>query len=398
MKYCYVLFSMLFGLQVQARPESEALKLVQDALRNNQQECLVDSNSSQDRFYFQTLKFKSRHNDPGDNPYYTRYTKYGCKSGAKGSAVVSPGRTESSLKYLETAYDLIERGYSPVFVIDHRGQGLSPRLLENTNIGHVKYFSHYVDDFEDFMNQIVMGKNSKANKKKLYLLSNSMGGAISILYFQRMRENSPIRHALLFGPMIKINFDGVNLEDQRTESGVRLQTSLLCLSGLTIGGLSCDTYANPKWSDYDPNARSLDPQNPNPGNLTHSLTRFQARNFLWDEAYVRRDESRYSANEIWEGMALGGPSVRWTWQSTKYNQKMRKKKNLRKIKTPLTIVTGDKDIRADLEGHRKFCQDLKNVGGACEMTLLKNSFHEIMVESDFYRNQAMKIMFQKFEL
>src|SRR4051812_44355355 len=42
--------------------------------------------------------------------------------------VISTGRTESFIKYKELIWDLWQLGYS-VFIHDHRGQGLSSRLL-----------------------------------------------------------------------------------------------------------------------------------------------------------------------------------------------------------------------------------------------------------------------------
>ncbi|VEI62292.1 lysophospholipase L2 [Serratia fonticola] len=48
--------------------------------------------------------------------------------------VISPGRIESYIKYPEVAYDLFHSGYD-VMIIDHRGQGLSGRMLADTHRG-----------------------------------------------------------------------------------------------------------------------------------------------------------------------------------------------------------------------------------------------------------------------
>jgi lysophospholipase len=56
--------------------------------------------------------------------------------------IVSNGRTESFLKYKEVIYDLYTQGHS-VFIVDHRGQGLSGRLLAGEakkQMGHVRDF------------------------------------------------------------------------------------------------------------------------------------------------------------------------------------------------------------------------------------------------------------------
>jgi len=59
--------------------------------------------------------------------------------------LVVPGRIESYIKYPELAYDLFMCGYD-VVILDHRGQGRSERLLEDSHRGHVVEFGDYVDD------------------------------------------------------------------------------------------------------------------------------------------------------------------------------------------------------------------------------------------------------------
>ena len=60
---------------------------------------------------------------------------------AKAQLVVSSGRTETYLLYMEVLYDFVLQGYN-VFILDHRGQGLSQRLTDNPQIGHVEHFDH----------------------------------------------------------------------------------------------------------------------------------------------------------------------------------------------------------------------------------------------------------------
>lgn len=94
--------------------------------------------------------------------------------------VVCPGRIESYIKYAELAYDLFHLGFD-VLIIDHRGQGLSGRLLSDTHRGHVDNFSDYVDDLAAFWQQEVQ----PGPWRKRYILAHSMGGAISTLFLQR---------------------------------------------------------------------------------------------------------------------------------------------------------------------------------------------------------------------
>lgn len=100
-----------------------------------------------------------------------------------GTVVISTGRIESFIKYKELVYDLYQNGYS-VFVHDHRGQGLSGRMLDNPHIGYVVNFNDYVADFKKFIDEIVMKKSHHKPK----LLCHSMGGAIGVLLVLRYPE------------------------------------------------------------------------------------------------------------------------------------------------------------------------------------------------------------------
>ena len=53
--------------------------------------------------------------------------------------VISSGRSESYVKYPEVLYDFFHLGFD-VFIMDHRGQGLSGRMLDDPQKGHVERF------------------------------------------------------------------------------------------------------------------------------------------------------------------------------------------------------------------------------------------------------------------
>lgn len=103
--------------------------------------------------------------------------------------VVCPGRIESYIKYAELAYDLFHLGFD-VLIIDHRGQGLSGRMLPDTHRGHVDNFSDYVDDLAAFWQQEVQ----PGPWRKRYILAHSMGGAISTLFCSAISTSvTPLR-------------------------------------------------------------------------------------------------------------------------------------------------------------------------------------------------------------
>ena len=99
---------------------------------------------------------------------------------AKGSISISSGRIESLVKYKELVFEFYQSGYS-VFIHDHRGQGLSGRMLENPQHGYVESFDDYVNDFKQFYDEIIAPNSTH----KPRLLCHSMGGAIGALYVLR---------------------------------------------------------------------------------------------------------------------------------------------------------------------------------------------------------------------
>ncbi len=68
--------------------------------------------------------------------------------------IIVPGRTEGYLKYKELAFDMNNQGFN-VFIIDHRGQGLSERILDNPHKGYVEFFDNYNEDLHIFIESVV---------------------------------------------------------------------------------------------------------------------------------------------------------------------------------------------------------------------------------------------------
>lgn len=111
--------------------------------------------------------------------------------------IIVSGRSESYLKYQSLMNEFYELGYS-VYMQDHRGQGLSQRLLSDSHKGHVDNFSDYVDDLALFINSVVTAGQHSSH----ILLSHSMGGAIATRYIQTQPNN--IKKLILASPMYGI--------------------------------------------------------------------------------------------------------------------------------------------------------------------------------------------------
>ena len=111
---------------------------------------------------------------------YERYLQPGHEQDA---IVLVIGRAESYVKYHELIYDLYRNGYS-VFAYDHRGQGLSDRILKGPNDerkGYVDQFDDYVEDLNTLIEDIV----APTAPRKIFLLAHSMGGAVASLWAEQ---------------------------------------------------------------------------------------------------------------------------------------------------------------------------------------------------------------------
>lgn len=348
------LFISTWGSVSYAVPESEVLTQMIPILNAG-------------RFY-KMSEFKSRFGVGSKSAKLNiRYTKFGSGRGKKGSLVIAPGRTESSLKYLEVAYDFIQQGYSPVYAIDHRGQGFSDRTLPDMHKGHVENFEFYILDFNDFVNNIVL-KDSDVNQDRLFLISNSMGGAITAAYLEKYSDH-PFLATALFGSMLKIVYPkGI------TEFKAGLLGTAVCGFGIKYQGAGCTDYA-PGRGPFKWEERIF-----KNNNLTSSYNRFKFRDELW---------TRFPK------IPLGGPTVQWTGEAARANANLRTSEQVKKIKIPMQIYSAEFDSIVDNEGHKIFCRRAQT--GLCQNLLVRGSQHEILMEKDSIRTPALKSTWAFFE-
>ena len=114
--------------------------------------------------------------------------------------LILPGRMEPSIKYFELIYDIRNLPFD-FFVLDHRGQGFSDRLLDDPMKGHVENFQDFTKDVD------IVFKSYLKDYKKINILSHSMGGAIHLSFLQNYPGyKKVIEKNLTIAPMIDINF------------------------------------------------------------------------------------------------------------------------------------------------------------------------------------------------
>ncbi|NOX19036.1 MAG: alpha/beta fold hydrolase, partial [Chlorobi bacterium] len=222
--------------------------------------------------------------------------------------VISSGRTEAAIKYKEVIYDLFNNGYS-VYIHDHRGQGLSGRMLSDPEMGYVDDFQNYIDDMKYFYDNVV----KKAEHRKIFLLAHSLGGAIGVTYLEQHPRD--FTAAAFSSPMLGLPFP-----------------TCLVIS-ILIGDEP--EYA-PQNGSYEENKEPF-----NENTLTMCKIRFDIMNKVFDENPKAR---------------LGGATYQWVDQSCEQFDYIFA--NLNKIETPLILFSaGDEEI-VEPDAHAEFIEEL----------------------------------------
>jgi len=262
--------------------------------------------------------------------------------------IISPGRTEAAVKYVEWFYDLKDSGYD-IWAVDHRGQGLSGRMLEDTHKGHVEDFEDYVTDFVS----IVQHLKSQKKYQKVVVMAHSMGGAIACSSF--MKRPGLYDALILSAPMLKLKLKGF------PNWIAKMYFWFLCKMG--EGHL----YALSRGK-----AETLEPFKGN--RVSHDPDRFE---------FYRRLQHQLPL------IQMGGPTNSWVYQSASYTERYSEDQRLN---VPiLCFMAGDDDYVVN----RKLEKYISAWSDYSQMIKFPKSYHELFMEDDSVR-QSILIEIRRF--
>jgi len=348
-----ILSSLLFfGLFFMPLPEAQSIEYTQEAQ-------LTARLTNEIKHFWQKGQFASFNGLEKIRINYAAFTQ--AENANAECILVVTGRSESYLKYQELAFDLHQQGFN-VFLLDHRGQGLSQRLLSNSHKGHVEDFDHYAIDLQQFINEIV--NPSCANgideikQRKPHLLAHSMGGAIAIRMMQLFP--STVQSAVLASPMIAVNNGSIPnwLAKTIIYSGNKLDSWFSDEAKYFIGQKG---FAS---TPFDENE------------LTQSSVRYQ--HFI----------NLYQNNKT---IQLGGVTTHWLAEAIDANKNIFA--DLDKLSTPILLMQAGSDSVVSNEAQDDFCQQLHQINAQyCpngKPFIINNSFHELLFEQDQYRTPAI---------
>ena len=238
---------------------------------------------------------------------------------ATRAIVIVHGYTESAEKFRELTWYLIGEGFS-VFVVDHRGHGLSLREVEDTSITHVTKFSDYVDDLDAFIDQVVLPRTKGL---PLMLYAHSMGGAVAAL--ELMRHPARFKRAVLNAPMIAA------VSKPFPRKGAQLLGATMCLLGK---GKARAFVSKP----FDPKREKF--------SSSHMTSRVR-----FDYYQKKRVENRYLQNS--------SPSYSWIREGMGVTDQLLKPGNAAKIQTPLLLCQAARDSIVCLPEQNRFVSMVK---------------------------------------
>lgn len=271
--------------------------------------------------------------------------------------VICPGRIESYVKYAELAWDLFHLGFD-VLIIDHRGQGRSGRMLDDSHRGHVINFSDYVDDLNAFWQQEVQ----PGGWRKRYILAHSMGGAIATLFLQRYPHHQCDAIALcapMFGIVIRLPEWMVRPLLDWAEGNPKVR------DGYAIG--------TGRWRAV-PFALNQ---------LTHSQERYRRNlRFYADDPHLQ----------------VGGPTWHWVREGMLAGEQVLA--GAAKDSTPTLLIQAEGERVVDNRMHDRFCELRAAAGAPCEgeqPLVINGAYHEILFEKDAMRSVALHAIVDFFD-
>lgn len=258
--------------------------------------------------------------------------------------IVLPGKGEPVIKYAETIKDFFDEGYS-ILAVEHRGQGESDRVLDNTEATYVRYFSNYVLDLGNILDKVFREYRHKQN----YLLGHSMGAAIAARFVQQFPLFS-IDKLILVSPLIRMN----------TKPYPYSLARAIVWTENTLGrGRSYAIGEGPFDENYAFEGNTV----------TSSFERFEwSRNVIRDNPNLR----------------VGGVSNRWVLETVRASEKIIKEARLISIPTLIIQAANDRIVQRDFS--EKICKKIPR----CSGIIILGAKHEILQEKDDIRNLGLE--------
>ena len=252
-----------------------------------------------------------------------------------GTVFVFPGRADYLEKYGGLANNLLDRNLN-VLAIDWRGQGLSERLLQDRNIGHIGDFKTYQNDVEVMINTAIHAKLAKP----WIMFAHSMGGLIGL----RSLHSTPIfEKAVITSPMWGIEIPPI------LKSGAPIIMSLISLLG------KMETYAP----------------------TTNSETRILHEDYEFNKLTNDLQNFKLLGRQIeqYPDLQIGGPSTAWVSAAL---DEIEFQTKAEPPSTPALCFLAEKEQIIDKLAVRTFCDRWDT----CDLISIPEAKHDLIMEKE----------------
>ena len=263
-----------------------------------------------------------------------------------GTVFVFPGRADYIEKYGGLANFCLSNNLN-VIAIDWRGQGLSERLLDDKNIGHIEDFKNYQNDVEVIINEA----KDAGLVKPWIIFAHSMGGLIGL----RTLHDNPVFEKVVFtSPMWGIQMPPI------LKSGASIIMSLISLIG------KMETYA----PTTSPETRILNEEYEF-NKLTSDIRNFK----LLRQQLIQHPD-----------LQIGGPSSAWVSAALdEIEFQIGKEPPI----TPAPCFLGEKEEIIDNLAVREFCKNWDS----CDLISIPDAKHDLLME----KKMILHSLFEKLE-
>jgi lysophospholipase len=268
-----------------------------------------------------------------------RAALFPAKGAARGSVVLSPGRTEPIEKYYEVIAELQGRGFV-VLCHDWRGQGLSGRMLNERLRGHAEGIDPFLEDFRVLLNHF------EARLPKPWIaMGHSMGGGLTLMALSE--GEARFAGCALSAPMLGLV----------TDSWLYPFARLLAFTASHIGLSWRYLFGDPA----------------DPFQVTFEKDRLGHERWRWD---------RYRAQiAACPDLALGNLTWGWLDFAMTLSWRLRLPGAVERIAIPVLMVAAGDDDRVITSFSAALAKRLPD----CRYIEVEGAYHEILMETDAIR-------------
>ncbi|MCC3860164.1 alpha/beta fold hydrolase [Pseudemcibacter aquimaris] len=280
-----------------------------------------------------------------------RYGVFPAEGMAIGTILLINGHREFIEKYKEFIEDFQKRGFH-VFTMDHRGQGLSGRMLTNPRKSHNPDFGRIVMDIQEFTEDIVRPAELGL---PVFLVSHSLGSHLAL----RFLHDYPgvVDKAVLLSPFTDMGHGGFF-----KRFFAKLFFKIMYFLGMSR-----------IFAVGQARRKSMIDHNHAFERLTHDQERYDHS----QEAIKHNPD-----------LFVGGVTYGWLKGAMNSIKKIKSSGFMEKIKTPcLFILSGDEKV-VNNQTTFKLIAKMNNV----KVTTIEGARHELYRESDEYRNQMWTVI------